>query len=530
MVSRCSPLAWLLAAGVSLLVRPAFAQERSTSEPPRRGEESKTSTGKEKEKDAEKKAPEEKPAKEEKPTVTHHEMKIDGKSFKYTATAGYMPMKDESGKLKANIFFIAYTKEGGSSRRPLTFAFNGGPGSSSVWLHLGAIGPKRVLMTDEGQSLPPPYGLMDNDSSWLPFTDLVFIDPVTTGYSRPAAGEKPEQFHGLEEDIQSVGEFIRLYTTRYSRWASPKFLAGESYGTTRAAGLSSHLQERYGMYLNGVVLISSVLNFQTNRFNIGNDLPYVLFLPGYTAAAWYHKRLAPDLQANFRKTLDEVEKFAMTDYTLALMQGPRLPEAERQAIVQRLARYTALSPKFLEASDLRVPLPRFTKELLRDQHRTIGRLDGRFQGIDRDSAGENSEYDPSYAAIYGPYTAMLNDYVRSELKYENDLPYEILTSRVRPWSYAAAQNQYVNVAERLRSAMSQNRNLKVFVAAGYYDFATPYFAAEYTVNHFGLDPTLRKNVQLELYEAGHMMYIHKPSLTKLTADVAGFYQSASPER
>lgn len=471
---------------------------------------------------------EEKPAREEKPSVTHHEIRLDGKPVRYTATTGYMPMKDESGKLKANIFFIAYTREGASVRRPITFTFNGGPGSSSVWLHLGAVGPKRVLMTEDGQSLPPPYRLVDNDYSWLVFTDLVFIDPVTTGFSRPATGEKPEQFHGVEEDIQSVGDFIRLYSTRYARWGSPKFLAGESYGTTRAAGLSGYLQDRYGMYLNGIVLISSILNFQTTDFNVGNDLPYILFLPSYTTTAWYHKRLAPDLQSNFKKAVEDSEKFAMTEYTLALMQGAKLSDADRKSVVEKLARYTGLSPRFIEGNDLRVTLPRFNKELLRDQRRTVGRLDSRFIGIDRDAGGERSDYDPSYAAIYGPYSGALNDYVRTELKYENDLPYEILTGRVRPWNYGTAQNRYVNVGETLRGAMSQNANLKVFVAAGYYDFATPFFAAEYTFNHLGLDPSLQKNVRLEHYEAGHMMYIHKPSLVKLTSDVAAFYQAAVP--
>ncbi|MCA1582577.1 MAG: peptidase S10 [Acidobacteria bacterium] len=470
-------------------------------------------------------APEEKP-KEEKPSVTHHEMRIDGRPFRYMATAGYMAMKDEAGKHKANVFYVAYAREGGSSRRPITYTFNGGPGSSSVWLHMGAVGPRRVVMADDGQPLPPPYRLVDNEASWLAFTDLVFIDPVTTGYSRPAPGEKPEQFHGVEEDVQWVGDFIRLWTTRNARWASPKFLAGESYGTTRAAGLSGYLQERHGMYLNGIVLISSILNFQTADFNIGNDLPFVTFLPTYTTTAWYYKKLAPELLANFQKTVDEARQFASTEYAQALMKGARLPDAERKAIVQKMARLTGLSPAFLEACDLRVTLPRFTKELLRDQHRTVGRLDSRFQGIDRDSGGERSDYDPSMAAIRGPYGSTVNDYIRTELKYENDLPYELLTGRVRPWNYGNAQNRYVNVAETLRDAMSQNQALKVFVGAGYYDFATPFFAAEYTIDHLSLDPALRKNVTLQHYEAGHMMYIHKPSLLKLTADVAAFYGSA----
>jgi carboxypeptidase C (cathepsin A) len=510
---------------LSGLALPALAQRPAGSPPPAAASVS------EEAKPADKKGPDEKPAKEEKPVVTKHSMSIAGKPFSYTATSGYMAMKDEAGKLKANIFFVAYTKDGGGSRRPITFTFNGGPGSSSVWLHLGAIGPRRVVMGDNGEPLPPPYRLVDNDFSWLAFTDLVFIDPVTTGYSRPAPGEKPEQFHGVQEDLESVGEFIRLYATKYTRWGSPKFLAGESYGTTRAAGLSGYLQDRYGMYLNGIVLISTILNFQTADFNVGNDLPYVTFLPSYTATAWYHKRLPADLQSGpLTKATAESEKFAMTEYNLALMRGSDLPAAERQAVIKKLARLTGLSEKFIDANDLRVALPRFTKELLRDERRTVGRLDGRFQGIDRDAAGERTDFDPSYAAIYGTYTAMINDYVRTELKYENDLPYEILTGRVRPWNYGVAQNRYVNVADTLRGAISQNRDLKVFVAAGYYDFATPYFAAEYTFNHLGLDPSLQKNIKLEHYESGHMVYIHKPSLEKMTKDVALFYAGAAPEK
>jgi len=475
--------------------------------------------GKDRDKEKEKKE-EEKP-----PSVTHHTMTLGGKPFAYTATAGYMPMKDENGKLKANIFYVAYTKDGASRERPITYAFNGGPGSSSVWLHLGAIGPKRVLLTEEGWAPPPPYRLVDNDQTWLAFTDVVFIDPVTTGFSRPADGEKPEQFHGLEEDLQSVGDFIRLWTTRNGRWPSPKFLAGESYGTTRAAGLSSYLQNRHGMYLNGIVLMSTILNFQTARFDVGNDLPYVLFLPSYTAAAWYHKKLAPDLAASLPKALEESEKFAAGPYTLALGKGANLSAPERQQTVQELARLTGLSTEYVDEHDMRLALQDFNRELLRKERRVVGRLDGRFSAPARGGDGISS--DPSYAAIYGPFTAMLNDYVKSELKYENDLPYEILTDRVRPWSYATYENRYVNVAERLRGAMTQNPALKVLVAAGYYDFATPYFAAQYTFDHMGLDPSLQKNIHIEHFEAGHMMYIHKPSLEKLTKDVAAFYAGAA---
>ena len=463
------------------------------------------------------------------PVVTTHEISIAGKPLRYTATAGYLPMKDEEGKLKANIFFTAYTKDGADpGRRPITFAFNGGPGSSSVWLHLGALGPRRVVMADEGWALAPPYRLADNPDTWLAFTDLVFIDPVTTGFSRPAPGEKPEQFHGLTEDIQSVGDFIRLYATRYQRWASPKFLAGESYGTTRAAGLSGYLQGRYGMYLNGITLVSSVLNFQTISFGSGNDLPYIMFLPSETAAAWYHKKLSPELENDFDAAIAEARKFATGDYALALLAGDRLPADRRAAIGRTLARLTGISPDFIERHDLRINAGDFFAELLRAEGNTIGRLDARFtRPAIPDSDGGFAE-DPSYEAIYGTYTALLNGYLRSDLKYENDIPYEILTGRVSPWKFP--EGRYPEVAATLRDAMVQNPSLKVFVAAGYYDFATPFFGAEYTVDHLGLPPALRGNVTLDHFPAGHMMYIQKSSLERLAKDVEGFYEKSSTPR
>lgn len=462
-------------------------------------------------------------------SVTQHSVVINGQTINYTATAGTMILKEEKEekgepKAKASIFFIAYTKDGveNTGKRPITFSFNGGPGSSSVWLHLGLLGPRRVLMDDIGNALRPPYELVDNEFSLLDQTDLVFIDPVSTGFSRAVPGEKPGQFHHFKKDIESVGEFIRLYTTREKRWASPKFLIGESYGTTRAAGLSGYLQSRHGMNLNGIMLISTILNFQTARFTLGNDLPYILFLPTYTATAWYHLQLDDELQADLRRTLDEVEAFAEGEYALALMQGAKLSAEARANIVTKLARYTGLSETYIEQTNLRINIHRFTKELRRSERRTVGRLDSRFIGIDRDSAGERYEFDPSYSQIQGTYTGTINDYVRRELAYESDLPYEILTGRVHPWSYATHENEFVNVAETLRSAMSQNPYLKIFVANGYYDLATPYFATEYTFNHLQLDPSLQDNISMTYYEAGHMMYMHLPSLAQLKQDLDRF--------
>jgi carboxypeptidase C (cathepsin A) len=458
---------------------------------------------------------------------TRHSITLNGAKLEYTATAGTLLLKEETGKVRASVFFVAYTKDGAEAAgRPITFTFNGGPGSSAVWLHLGAFGPRRVLLSEEGVAPGPPYRLVDNENTILDLTDLVFIDPVSTGYSRPAAGQEAKQFHGVQEDIQAVGEFIRLYTTRFKRWESPKFLAGESYGTTRAAGLSLHLQQRHGMNLNGIILVSAVLNFQTLGFDDGNDLPYPLFLPGFTATAWFHKKLCGELQAQpLRKVLAEVERFAQTDYVLGLVKGDRISSGDRQQLADRLARYTGLTPEYILRSNLRVSMPRFAAELLRPQRRTLGRYDSRYTGIDVDAVSERPEYDPSYAAVQGPFTATLHHYLASELKYKSELPYEILTGRVHPWSFKEATNRYLNVSGPLRQAMTQNSNLRVFLASGYYDLATPYFASDYTFNHLGLDGTLRSHVTTAYYEAGHMMYVRQSEHSKLKRDLAKFYQA-----
>jgi carboxypeptidase C (cathepsin A) len=476
---------------------------------------------------------------------TQHQVEVAGRTLHYTVTTGTIVLREESEKQgeqrgisegerpRAAIFFVAYTLDGvdDPATRPITFSFNGGPGSASVWLHLGVLGPRRVLMGPEGHATPPPYQLVPNAHTLLGETDLVFIDPVSTGYSRAVPGEKPAQFHGFQKDIESVGDFIRLYTTRSKRWASPKFLAGESYGTTRAAGLAGYLQERHGMYLNGLMLISAVLNFQTLMFETGNDFPYILFLPTFSATAWYHQRLSAPLQRKpLRDLLDEVEAFALGEYASALLKGATLGEAERARVVRRLAAYTGLSTDYIERCDLRIKDFRFVKELLRGQQRTVGRLDSRFVGMDRDSGGEASEHDPSLSAIIGPYTATLYQYVRGDLAFESDLPYEVLSERVHPWSFAAHENRYVDVAETLRKAMVVNPALKVYVANGYYDMATPHFATEYTFNHLGLPPELRGNIQMGYYEAGHMMYVQQASLERLGAELGAFVRASSGGR
>jgi carboxypeptidase C (cathepsin A) len=381
-------------------------------------------------------------------------------------------------------------------------------------------------MLEEGGMPAPPYELVDNEATWLDLTDLVFIDPVGTGFSRPKKPEQGRKFWGVEGDIQSVGEFIRLYLTRHERWASPLFLVGESYGTTRAAGLSGHLVER-GIALNGIMLVSSILNFQTARFTRGNDTPYPLFLPTYTATAWYHRRLPADLQQQpLRKVLDEVEAWAAADYPAALAKGDRLAGAERAAVVDRLSRYTGLDKAFVDQSDLRVEIQRFCKELLRDQKRTVGRLDSRFEGIDPSAAGEAPDYDPSMAAIRPPYTATFNDYVRRTLGYKSDVTYYILGGGIgTPWDWGAS-NGFADVSEPLRAAFAKNPAMRLFVASGYYDLATPYFATDYTLAHLGLDASQRARVVTSEYEAGHMMYIRARELMQLKADVAKFVEGA----
>ncbi len=459
--------------------------------------------------------------------TTEHTVTVDGASIAYVATAGRLTLRDYEGKPKANVFFVSYTKPGEDpATRPVTFAFNGGPGSSSVWLHVGALGPRRVLVGDEGEAVPPPYRLVDNEATWLDLTDLVFVDPVSTGYSRPVEGEAARQFHGLDEDVAWVGEFVRTYVTRYRRWGSPKFLVGESYGTTRAAALTGHLQDSLGMYLNGVILVSAVLDFSTIRFDEGNDEPYWLFLPSYAAIAWHHGRLEPALQQqDLPRVLAEVETWARTEYLVALARGADLPADEAEQVARRLARYTGLSARFVRQANLRVSGGLFQKELLREQGKTVGRFDGRYTGDDRADVGAWPSYDPSYTAVQGAYTAAINDHVRRTLGYESDHPYEILTGRVHPWSFPAS-NRYVNVGERLRDAMVKNPGLHVLVASGYYDLATPYFAADHTVSHLGLDPERRARLRQTYYRAGHMMYLRRADLTKLKQDVAGFYSES----
>jgi carboxypeptidase C (cathepsin A) len=396
--------------------------------------------------------------KDEPQVVTNHEINLNGKTLAYKASTGILPIKNSTGEAEAGLFFVAYTVEG-TPNRPLCIAFNGGPGAGSLWLHLGAIGPRRIRMNDDGSMPPPPFKMEDNQGTWLDKCDLVFVDPVGTGFSRATRIETARKFNGFTGDIDSVGEFIRLYLARNNRFSSPLFLAGESYGTTRAAGLSGALASR-GIALNGVILISSILNFQTARFTKGNDLPFPLFLPTYTATAWFHKKIDPMYQKDLKNTLIEVRKFAEGEYASALMKGDRLTQAEREIIATKLSKFTGLSQTFLLRNDLRIEIQRFTKELRRNDGLTVGRLDSRLTGTDGDPGAATPEFDPSNAAILGPYTHAMNQYAREDLQYKTDATYFALGGGILPWDYSNAQNQFADTSNALRIAFDRNPYMK----------------------------------------------------------------------
>ena len=467
------------------------------------------------------------PEREEPPVVTKHSVRVGSRQLNYTVTTGFMPIKNAaSGEMEARMFYMAYTMDNPPARRPLMFSFNGGPGSASVWLHLGALGPKRIKMLDSGLMPPPPYEMEDNQATWLTDTDIVFIDPVGTGFSRAAKPELAAKFFGVNGDIESVGDFIRMYLVRNDRWMSPLFLVGESYGTTRAAGLSNHLFNR-GIALNGIVLVSTVLNFQTIRFANNNDLPLSLIIPSYATTAWYHKKLSPTLQSrSVEQIAQEAREFAIKEYIPAMMRIDQLTPSERTALSAKFSSLTGLSTEFIEQNNFRIELGEFNKELLRNERRTSGRLDSRFKGIDRDAAGSDPDSDPSMNAIRPPYTAAFNNYVRTELGFKTDVEYYILGGGISaPWNYNVT-NAYADTSIPLKDAMAKNPYMKVLVASGYYDMATPFFAAEYTISAMNLDPSLRKNVSFTYYESGHMMYIEKRSLDKLKADAASFIRQS----
>jgi len=467
---------------------------------------------------------------EEAPVVQKHSITISGKVINYTTTTGFLPIRNsQSGEVEARIFFMAYTMDNPAAKRPLMFSFNGGPGSSSVWLHLGALGPKRVKMLDDGMMPPPPYELATNEHTWFTETDLVFIDPVGTGYSRATKPELASKFFSVNGDIDSIAEFIRLYLGRYERWNSPIFLVGESYGTARAAGLSDVLFEK-GIGINGIALVSSVLSFQSIRFAEGNDMPLILIFPSYASTAWYHKQLSPELQKKpLKDVLAEAEKFAMGPLSTAFLKGDRMSESERKDVISGFSRLSGLSETFISENNLRIDLQEFLKELLRNERRMVGRLDSRFTGIDRAPAGSAPDFDPSMTAIRPPYTSVFNDYVRKELGYKSDSDYFILGGGITtPWNWNV-NNGYTDTSIALNTAMRKNPYMKVFIASGYYDMATPYFATEHTIAAMNIDPELKKNFSFSYYESGHMMYIEVGSLMKIKGDIQKFIRSSVPK-
>ena len=455
---------------------------------------------------------------EEKSSVTHHSARVGGQTINYTATAATYNIKADDGTVKATMFYVAYTKDGVAdpAKRPVSFVYNGGPGSASLFTHMG-MGPKRVVLTPDGHGMPAPYTTVDNEDSFLDATDLVFIDAISTGYSRPAPGEATAQFHGIIEDANWFADFIYQYITRAERWASPKFLIGESYGTTRSAELAGVIQERHQIYMNGIALLSSVA-----FSNWGADNRTIFFLPTYVTTAWYHHLLPADLQSlPVDQVAQRARAFAHGEYAQALEKGDQLSSAEHQKVVEDLAHYTGLSTKFIEQANLRVSPFRWFKELERDKRLTIGRLDSRFEGMEADAAGERVEYDPSEASYEGAYVATFQDYVHRDLKWQSDMFYTV-TANVRPWD----QGQPGGPAEALRSAMTEQTHMKLLVICGYYDHATPFNGIEQTVNHMGLEPAVRKNVSFTYYEGGHMMYIDKKANDKLHKDVDEWINSS----
>jgi carboxypeptidase C (cathepsin A) len=465
---------------------------------------------------------------DETPVVTHHTITVGGKTLNYTATVAQMPLKTAAGDTEAHIFYMAYTLDGVTDpgKRPVTFCFNGGPGSASMWVHMGGMGPRSPKLMPNGLMPPPPYQLKDNQDTWLDLTDLVFIDPVGTGYSRAKTIEVARRMNGVQGDIQSVGEFMRMYVTRSNRELSPLFIAGESYGTFRAAGLAGYLVDR-GLAFNGVILIGTTLNLET-IWSRSDDLVYELELPSYAADAWYHKKVAADLQKKDLKSfMKEVESFATGEYSLALNKGDELSPAERKTITEKLVRYTGLDAHYIEQSNLRWDVSHFTRQLLSGKNETIGRYDGRLTGASSLNVGETSEFDPSSTEITPPFTAAFTNYIRGELGYKTDM-YYYPSGGVQPWDYGV-QNGFGDTTSLLKNALTKNPYMKVLVAAGYYDLATPFYAVEYTFNHMGLNPDMHKRISWAFYQAGHMLYIDADSHTKLKHDVGEFLSSALPK-
>lgn len=449
---------------------------------------------------------------------------IDGKPIKYTAVTGKIVINKDDGSPRASIFHVSYiTNDNKDPKRPVTFCFNGGPGSSAVWLHLGALGPKIVSLTGDGTApIAPPAVLKNNEFSLLDTTDLVFIDPVSTGYSRAEKDTKPGDFHGVDEDVESVGDFIRTWVTENKRWSSPKFLLGESYGGVRAAGLAAHLQSRYAMTLNGVVMLSTLLDFQTLSPSNGNDLAYQVYLPAYASVAHFHGVLKGDRD----QLVEQARAFAFGPYAVALLKGTDLAAEETKKIAEQMAAFTGLPAALIEECHLRIDPTRFRGELLKSQKKVIGRFDARVAWDDTDSSDVYPDYDPSYSLAYGAFGTTMLDYLTRELKWEEDQPYEILTSRVHPWRWNAS-NGYVNLSNKLATAIRDNPHLKVLVQCGHNDLATPADGMMHSTRQMlNLAEPLRKNISYTWYEAGHMFYLNPPDLKKMRVDLVKFINEA----
>lgn len=490
---------------------------------------------KDKKKKKEKKKPKSKgPKLKDQKTTKKFEGSFGGEEISYTATAATQVF--ESSEQKVSFFYVSYTKDDADpATRPILFCFNGGPGSSTVWLNIGLFGPKRMELDDDGFKMGMQGRLVDNDYSILNEADVVCIDAMGTGLSRTEEKGEEKEFHHFKKDISAFSEFIVHYLNRNGRWASPKYLAGESYGTLRGAGIAHELFEKHNVEFNGIIFVSVILNYQTSAIGSnmlvhpGNDLPFALYLPTYAATAKYHGKLSDEYQSMpLRDFLDEVEEFALGDYWTALAQGDQLSDEKRAEVSAELQAYTGLSADFLDKYDLRIHIMRFCKELLAERKRTVGRLDSRYVGIDRPGASESLEADPSGDATGGVAAAALNHYLRNEIGFESDDIYNVVSMDVwKKWDYEDFKGRYVDTSENMREILSRSRGTKVLVANGYYDLATPHFATEYTFSHMGLDPEVRKNVNMEYYEAGHMMYVHKPSLEKLAEDLREFVRETS---
>lgn len=460
------------------------------------------------------------------PVVTQHTINFHGSPLAYTATAGTLPIRNDDGEVEGRIFFVAYTKETSDpSTRPVTFAYNGGPGSSSMWLHLGSLGPRRVVLEKDGSIPKPPFKLADNQETWLDKTDVVMVDAMGTGYSRVEKPEYGKKFYGMRGDIAAFGEFVRAYLAKYHRFSSPIFLAGESYGGIRTAGLSNYLLDK-GIALNGAIIISGVTNYGTLDAGRGNDVPYIGNLPSMAATAWYHKKLGTKYP-NLENLLREVEAFADGEYAQALLDGSSLSPAKLKSVAGKLAGYTGLSERYVMNAHLRVGPWEFFKELLRDEGKTVGRLDSRFTGQDAREVGSGPEYDPADANITAPFTSMINDYLERELNLNREDRYRMNNyGGTGGWDYGRGGEGYPDTSEDLRQALVQNPHMKLMFLCGYYDLACAYWGMHFTVNHMDLGPAQMSRISWNFYPAGHMMYIEQGSREKMKKDLDAFYDAA----